>query len=309
MKLAYLFSGQGAQYLNMGQDLYDNYKTYHDIIDQASAACGFDIQAKVHDETALANTAMLQPMVVAMSLGVHALVADQLPKPVAHLGLSLGEYSALIGAQALDLKTGIQLVIKRGQLMQTASEKSKGKMVAVMTKDHAQVAAICADIQAGYVNICNYNTSKQVVIGGDAAAVDLAKAKLDEAGFKTIPLKVAGAFHTPLMSYAAVNLSADLRAAAFKDPKVLTLSNTLVVPFDHVNTAETLIDQITEPTHFAQCLQKLGELGVDTLVEVGPGHTLSGFARKTLKGIKTYHVEDQDTLTATVSALQGAMNA
>lgn len=82
-----------------------------------------------------------------------------------------------------------------------------------------------------------------------------------------------------------------------------------MVPFDHVNTAETLIDQITEPTHFAQCLQKLADMGVDTLVEVGPGHTLSGFARKTLKGVKTYHVEDQDTLTATVSALQGAMNA
>lgn len=310
MKLAYLFSGQGAQYEGMGQDLYDHYKTYRDVIDQASGVCGFDIQEKTHDQAALANTAMLQPMVVAMSVGIHALMAERGLKPEAHLGLSLGEYSALIAGSAMDLSTGIKLVTKRGQLMQAASEKTQGKMVAVMTKDHQRVAEICGSIKdRGYVNIANVNTSKQVVIGGESTAVDIATQLLDAAGFKTIPLKVAGAFHTPLMTYAAANLAGDLRTTDFQDPLVVTLSNTTVVPFSHVNLAETLIDQITNPTHFVKCLEKLGEMGVDTLVELGPGHTLSGFARKTLKGIKTCHIEDQKTLQDTVQTLQGDMQA
>lgn len=311
MKLAYLFSGQGAQSLGMGQDLYDNYRTYRQVIDQASLICGFDIQAKVYEPAALQNTAILQPMIVAMSYGIHQLLAERaLPAPVAHLGLSLGEYSALVASQAMDLKTGIELVAKRGRLMQQASEKTKGQMVAVMTKDQAQVAAICQGvIDAGYVNVANVNTSKQVVIGGEVAAVAQATDQLTEAGFKTIPLKVAGAFHTPLMTYAAAGLTPDLRQTPFEEPAVLTLSNTIVAPFSRVNIAETLIDQITQPTYFAQCLQKLGDLGVDTLVEVGPGHTLSGFARKTLKGIQTYHVSDQATLLTTAQTLQGAMRA
>ncbi|MCD2255706.1 ACP S-malonyltransferase [Lactobacillus sp. CC-MHH1034] len=308
MKLAYLFSGQGSQYEGMGQDLYDNYPEYRTVIDAASQACGFDIQAKVQDPAALANTATLQPMVVAMSLGVHQLLAPQLPVAQAHLGLSLGEYSALIAADAMTLQSGIQLVTKRGQLMQAASEKTAGKMVAVMTKDHERVASICAGItDHGFVSIANYNTAKQVVIGGDAEAVDLAQGLLDADGFKTIPLKVAGAFHTPLMTYAAANLAADLRQTAFQDPQVPTISNTTVKPFDHVNLAETLIDQITNPTHFAQCLVQLGALGIDTLVEVGPGHTLTGFTKKTLKGVKTYHVENQASLEQTITAIQGAM--
>ncbi|MFD1671919.1 ACP S-malonyltransferase [Agrilactobacillus yilanensis] len=306
MKLAYLFSGQGAQYVNMGQDLYDNAATYRQLIDTASEVCGFDIQAKTHEPAALDNTALLQPMIVAMSYSIHALLkAQDLPTPVAHLGLSLGEYSALMAAGAVDFETGIDLVTKRGALMQTASAQTKGKMVAVMTKDQQQVQEICSTVtDRGYVQIANENTSKQVVIGGEIPAVERAQQLLDAAGFKTIPLKVAGAFHTPLMTYAAANLAADLRQTVFEEPAVMTLSNTTVTPFTHVNTAETLIDQITNPTHFSKCLQKLGDLGVDTLVEVGPGHTLTGFARKTLKGLKTYHVEDRATLLTTVQALQ-----
>lgn len=309
MKLAYLFSGQGAQYLNMGQGLYDRYKTYRDVIDEASTICGFDIQKKTQDSAALANTAMLQPMIVAMSYGVYTLLTErELPTPVAHLGLSLGEYSALIAAGAMDLKTGIALVTKRGQLMQTASERTEGKMVAVMTKDQKRVQEICTAItDRGYVNIANENTKKQVVIGGEIAAVEQAQQVLDTEGFKTIPLKVAGAFHTPLMTYAAANLAADLRATEFQDPTVTTFSNTTTKAFTRVNIGETLIDQITNPTHFVQCLEQLEKLGVDTLVEVGPGHTLSGFARKTLKGIRTYHVEDQATLLTTAQTLQEEM--
>lgn len=308
MKLAYLFSGQGAQTLGMGQDLYDQYRTYRQIIDEASLICGFDIQEKTHDLAALQNTAMLQPMIVAMSYGIYQLLAERaLPTPVAHLGLSLGEYSALLASQAMTPKTGLALVTKRGQLMQTASDKTKGQMVAVMTKEHDKVTAICQSITVGYVNVANVNTNKQVVIGGEVAAVTQAVEALTKAGFKTIPLKVAGAFHTPLMSYAAAGLTPALRATAFQTPKVLTLSNTTVAPFTAANLAETLINQITHPTYFAQCLTQLETLGVDTLIEVGPGHTLSGFARKTLKGIQTYHVADQATLLTTAQTLQGAM--
>lgn len=294
MQLGYLFGGQGAQTVGMGDELYATEPAYRQVIDAASAALGYDVLAKMQDETALQTTKYTQPIVVVHSLGLLATTKEQVPAPSVALGLSLGEYTALIASGALTFEAGLQLVAWRGALMQVAVENAEGSMAAVMADDFAPVEAVLTQLQAQGEQVypANYNSAQQLVIGGTPASLALATSSLAALPTvsRVVPLNVAGAFHTPLIQAACEAFGEVLANVEFHDFAFPVYSNTTGQIFDLATIKQTLVAQLTHPTYFAQDLQALATAGVTDFVEFGADNTLTKFARKTVKAVERHSV-------------------
>lgn len=295
MKLGLLMSGQGAQQVGMGADLYANLPEYQETIDRASELLGYDVMATiVNSEDNIKQTKYTQPAILAMSMGIYNALSDVMPKPAAALGLSLGEYSALTAAGAMTFEQAMCIIKDRGAYMQAAGDANPGKMVAVMTDEQDMVVATLEKLQAAGKRVypANFNTFNQLVIGGIEADVNDAMAVLTEAGVsRMVELPVSGAFHTPLLQTAADQLAVRLTDETFNTPEFAVYSNTTGQKFDDVKA--TLLQQITSPTYFAQALQAMVDDGVDTLIEFGPSDTLMKFAKKIVgKDVKRYCVKD-----------------
>jgi [acyl-carrier-protein] S-malonyltransferase len=307
MKIGILFSGQGAQQVGMGADLYAQVPAFKQTIDQASEVLGYDLaDLMANDAEKLAQTQYAQPAILAMSMGImRALPQLQV---VGGVGLSLGEYSALTAAGALDFKQAIALIQDRGTYMQVAGEANPGKMAAVMTEDQALVTTILAQLQAdGYqVWAANYNTFQQLVIGGVASDVDHAVTALEAAGIsRIVPLPVSGAFHTPLLQVAATKMQTRLADEIIRSTQYPIWSNTTKMPFEVTDIKDVLVQQVISPTYFAQALEQLLAQGVDTLIEVGPSDTLTKFARKIApKEVKRYAITDVASFESVRAILQ-----
>ena len=223
-----------------------------------------------------------------MSNAIVNALGSALQQPVAALGLSLGEYSALTAVGAMNFEQAVA-IIKDRAIYANGWRRKSGKMAAIMGEDQKLIEAVLAQLQAkGAVFPANYNTFAQLVIGGIAADVDEAKATLTAAGIKrTIDLPVSGAFHTPLLKDAAVQLSERLATEAFTDVNYPVYSNTTSEPFIIADLHETLTKQIVSPTYFAQAMKKMLDAGVDTFIEVGPSDTLIKFAKNCSQGCET----------------------
>ena len=298
MKIGILMSGQGAQKVGMGADLYEQVPAYKETIDEASRVLGYDIMSTiVNDEENVKQTKYTQPAILAMSTGIYRALADVMPKPQATLGLSLGEYSALVAADVLTFDQAMRIIKDRGAYMQQAGEDNPGKMIAVMTDNQDLVIATIKKLQAAGKRVypANYNTFNQLVIGGVEADVDAAVAALTDAGIeRMVALPVSGPFHTPLMQSAADQLTTRIADETFAPMAFDVYSNTTGKKFSDVKA--TLLDQIVSPTYFAQALQAMVDDGVDTLIEFGPSDTLYKFARKIVgKDIKRYKVTNFKT--------------
>lgn len=296
MKLAYLFSGQGKQFPQMGQDLYAQEPLYRQTIDQAADVLALDLK----DASIFDDPQNVQVAILAMSVGLYRVLAQDLPLPAGMLGLSLGEYSALVAAKALDFETSLKLVQDRSRYMAQAAEQNPGVMAAALKTNYDLVAQACEAAQkVGKVYPANYNTPEQVVIGGEATAVAEATRYLKANGIKrVVPLKVSVASHTPLMQPASDLLATRMASVTFTQPAVPVFSNTTTAPFTAASVKDTLISQLVQPTHFSTCLQKLAEVKPDALIELGPGETLTHFAGKTLgRDLASYHVDSMATLT------------
>ncbi|QBO35161.1 ACP S-malonyltransferase [Periweissella cryptocerci] len=300
MQLGYLFGGQGGQVVGMGNDLYANEPAYRQVIDAASAVLGYDVLAKMNDKVALQTTKFTQPLVVAHSLGLLATVKDEAPAPTVALGLSLGEYTALIASGALTFEAGLELVAQRGLLMQAVVGHTAGNMAAVVTDDFATVEAALTQLQeqGEQVYPANYNSAQQLVIGGTPASLTVAIAALLELPTvsRVVPLNVAGAFHTPLLAAASEPFRRAIAGVEFHDCTFPVYSNTTEKIFERATIKETLVDQLTNPTYFAQDLQYLVADGVTELLEFGPDATLTKFARKTVKTTKRLSIFDANSL-------------
>ncbi|WP_395319381.1 ACP S-malonyltransferase [Fructilactobacillus frigidiflavus] len=299
-KIGYLFSGQGSQFANMGADLYQSEPAYRQAIDEAAAVLEIDLtNPEIMDDPQNVQIAIL-----AMSFGIYQTIAKDLPQAEVMAGLSLGEYSALVASGALDYKTAIALVKDRSQYMDQAGTNHPGSMAAILKLDPEKVAQVCQSISGAYP--ANYNTATQTVIGGTATGVSQASEALKTAGAKrVVPLKVAVASHTPLMQEASDRLARRLTEVSFNQFKVPVISNTTAEPFSADNVKTTLKEQLIKPTHFAADLAYMkAHFNVDTLIEIGPGDTLSKFAKKTLKGIETYHIDNVATLNEVRTALE-----
>lgn len=302
MKLGILFSGQGAQKAGMGLDLYQNIPAYQATVDQASSILGYDLQEVANDDAKIKQTAYAQPAILTMSHAIINALGDALPTPVAGLGLSLGEYSALSASGALDFDQSVAIIKDRGMYMQTVGDANPGKMVAVMGDNQKLVADVLTTLQADgkHVYPANYNTFAQLVIGGVPRDVDVAMTALSEAGIqRMVELPVSGAFHTPLLTDAATQLTERLSGETFRDMQYPVYSNTTGKQFTKETLFNTLTKQIISPTYFAQAMQNMLDLGVDTFLEVGPSDTLIKFAKKIApKDVKRYAITDLESFNA-----------
>ena len=312
MKLAFLYAGQGSQHAGMGADLYASSPVFRRVFDEAAAAVDFDLKTTCFEdpEGVINQTQYTQPCMVAFAAGVTAMLAEEGIRPEYAAGLSLGEYSALECAGVLDARTAVELVAFRGKAMAKASEGLACGMTAVLALDRDRLQACCDEASAlGVVQICNYNCPGQLVIGGQKAAVDRAAELAKEAGAKRcLPLKVSGPFHTALMHPAGVDLAERFAEVTFAPMRMPVLFNCLgheKAPADSI--ADLLVRQVQSSVYLEDTIRRLAELGVDTIVEIGPGRAISGFVKKTVGSAMTcLNIETAEDFAAAVAQLKEA---
>lgn len=310
MAIAFLYAGQGAQYTGMGQDLLSHHPEIESYFNKASEVLGYSMQDLCFkEETQLNQTEYTQPAILTVSTAFTALLREAGITADYLAGLSLGEYTALVEAGVLSFEDAVDLVSHRGRFMQAAAPAGAGKMVAVMKAERALIEEICQQVREAsgqYVAPANYNTPKQIVIGGDVEAVDTAVAKLIEAGVKKmVELNVSGPFHTALLEEASNQLADYLTEVDFKPQTVPVISNTTAQKHEDGKVKDLLIQQVMQPVKWSDSIEYLIEKGVDTVVEIGPGKTLSAFMKQINKDITVYRVEDEETLQATIAGLKG----
>lgn len=308
MSLAFLYAGQGSQHPGMGADLYEAHPAFRAVLDTADV--DFDLKTTMFtDPDGVLNlTEYTQPCMVAFAAGMTALLAERGIVPGYAAGLSLGEYSALQCAGVFTAPQAISLAAFRGKAMAAAAAGRPCGMTAVLGLDREKLQEACRQaVGAGVVEIANYNCPGQLVIGGEQAAVDKAAALAKELGAKRcLPLKVSGPFHTSLLAPAGDALREKFREIAFGAMRIPVLFNCLGREMGPEDTIPALLEkQVQTSVYMEDTIRRLAELGVDTIVEIGPGKALSGFVKKTAPAIKTYAVETCADLDALSAALKG----
>ena len=292
-KTAFLFPGQGSQYVGMGHDLFEHFPEARARFEAADAVLGFSITEMMFDtqsdqaEAALKQTEITQPALYVHSLAVAAILDKQGVEPAMAAGHSLGEYSALAAVGALSFEDGLRVVRLRGELMADADEARPGTMAAVLGLDDDAVQAVCQDVSAhgSLVQPANFNAPGQVVISGEVEAVheamDLAKTR---GARRVLPLPVGGAFHSPLMERARAGLAEALTTLTIRAPHCPVYLNVTATPtMDPETIRARLLDQLTAPVRWAQTLQHMRDDGATRFVEVGAGKVLTGLVRRTLR--------------------------
>mgnify|MGYP000850873571 FL=1 len=308
MSLAFLYAGQGSQHPGMGADLYEAHPAFRAVLD--AAGVDFDLKTTMFtDPDGVLNlTEYTQPCMVAFAAGMTALLAERGIVPDYAAGLSLGEYSALQCAGVFTAPQAISLAAFRGKAMAAAAAGRPCGMTAVLGLDREKLQEACRQAAgAGVVEIANYNCPGQLVIGGEQAAVDKAAALAKELGAKRcLPLKVSGPFHTSLLAPAGDALREKFKETAFGAMRIPVLFNCLGQEMGPEDTIPALLEkQVQTSVYMEDTIRRLAELGVDTIVEIGPGKALSGFVKKTAPAIKTYAVETCADLDALSAALKG----
>ena len=308
MSLAFLYAGQGSQHPGMGADLYEAHPAFRAVLD--AAGVDFDLKTTMFtDPDGVLNlTEYTQPCMVAFAAGMTALLAERGIVPDYAAGLSLGEYSALQCAGVFTAPQAISLAAFRGKAMAAAAAGRPCGMTAVLGLDREKLHEACRQAAgAGGGEIANYNCPGQLVIGGEQAAVDQAAALAKELGAKRcLPLKVSGPFHTSLLAPAGDALREKFRETAFGAMRIPVLFNCLGREMGPEDTIPALLEkQVQTSVYMEDTIRRLAELGVDTIVEIGPGKALIGFVKKTAPAIKTYAVETCADLDALSAALKG----
>lgn len=293
MKKAYVFPGQGAQFVGMGKDMYENSELAKELFEKANEVLGFritDLMFEGTDED-LRQTKVTQPAIFLHSVILTKTNADKFtPDMVA--GHSLGEFSALVAAGALDFEDGLRLVSKRAMAMQKACEITPSTMAAIIGLADEKVEEICASID-GVVVPANYNCPGQLVISGTHEAIDAACAKLSEAGARrALKLPVGGAFHSPLMEPAKEELAAAIEQTTFKTPICPVYQNVSTKgETDPEVIKKNLVDQLTAPVKWTQSVQNMVADGMGQLIECGPGAVLQGLVKKIEKTVEATAIE------------------
>lgn len=310
-KVAFIFPGQGSQSVGMGKDLYEKFPEARAIFDAADEALGEKLSKLCFEgpDEALKLTANTQPAILAVSVAAHAVFAKRVPQPAFVAGHSLGEYSALVAAGGLHLGDAIRSVRARGTFMQEAVPAGVGAMAAVLGLEPAKVKAACdAAAQGQVVAPANYNSPEQTVIAGNAEAVERATAKLKEAGAKRVmPLPVSAPFHCALMEPVKPRLAEVLGRIRIHTLQVPVITNVEATPnADPSRVVPLLLEQVSAPVRWIECVEAMKAAGVTRVVELGPGKVLGGLVKRITKDIEIFNVEDSASLEKTLAALGAA---
>ncbi|AEJ43211.1 ACP S-malonyltransferase [Alicyclobacillus acidocaldarius] len=304
MNVAFVFPGQGAQYVGMGRAIFDEYPVARALLEEADDSLGMklsDIILNGPDET-LRLTYYTQPALLTVSVAVWRALVDRVDiQPLAVAGHSLGEYSALVAAKSISFTDAVKLVYERGKLMDEAYPAGRGTMAAVLGLDEEPLREVCkrASEETGEtVELANVNCPGQIVISGAKAAVERASLLAKEAGARRVmPLNVSGPFHSSLMQPAAERLGQLLDDTEFADAETPVVANIDGHPRRMASDVrDALKKQLVMPVRFVDCVLSMKRLGVDCVVELGPGTVLSGLVRKIDKSLETAHAEDPATL-------------
>lgn len=287
MKKAYIFPGQGSQFVGMGKDLYENNAECRDLFEHANEIVGFRISDLMFDGTPedLKQTRVTQPAVFLHSVILAASMGDEF-QPDMVGGHSLGEFSALVASKAINFEDGLRLVVARANAMQRCCEKHPSTMAAILKLDDKTVEEVCAQVSAeGHIVVpANYNTPGQLVISGTNEGVALASERLKVLKGRALPLAVGGAFHSPLMEPARIELAEAIQHTQFHTPICPCYQNVCAKPVsDPVTIQHNLISQLTSPVRWTETVLQMAADGATDFIEVGPGTTLQGMVKRILQ--------------------------
>lgn len=307
MNLAFLYAGQGSQHVGMGQDLYEAYPLFRQILDDAPV--DFDLKKLCFEgpEDQLSQTRYTQPCMVAFAAGITALLKERGIVPQAAAGLSLGEYSALQAAGVFTPREAIALAAFRGKAMEEAAQGMESAMYAVLNLDRNTLEEVCRKAsEKGPVYLANYNCPGQIVIGGSReGAEEACRLALEAGARRCLPLKVSGPFHTPLMAPAGKALEEHFAGLTFGEMAFPVYFNCLGRPKTAEETIpQLLVRQVQTSVYMEDTIRHMADAGIDTIVEVGPGKALSGFVKKTTPQIRTIPVETAQQLVDAVTLLK-----
>ena len=310
-KVAFLFPGQASQYPGMGKSLAESFPESRAVFDEADAALGFSLSKICFEgsEEELKLTENTQPAILTVSIAAFCALKKRGVLPDVAAGHSLGEYSALVGANALDLTTAVKLVRERGRYMQEAVPAGAGAMAAILGLSPTDVGEICKKAAHGeIVSPANLNSPEQIVISGAAAAVKRAVEIASQSGAKrAVILPVSAPFHCALMAPAQARLERDLRIATFRDLRFPLITNVDAEDITAgAEARDALIRQVTQPVRWLDSVREMIQQGVNIFVEVGPGKVLAGLLRQIDRSVRCFGVEDAASLQTTLEKIAQA---
>lgn len=300
-KLGFVFPGQGAQYIGMGNEFYENFEECRKIYDEANRLLGFDIKSLIFNGEAkeLEITENNQPAILITTIAMLKILEKEDIKPDIVAGLSLGEYSALVAAGVMSIEDAILLVRKRGKYMSEAVEPGKGAMAAILGLKEDKIKELCNLCKdKGIIEVANYNCPGQIVISGEKEAIELAVERCKDFGaIKGILLKVSGPFHSSMLEKASKNLECALKDVHINEPLIPYIANVnaeIITSRDDIK--ELLIKGVKASVLWEDSVKGMIDYGVDTIVEIGPGKTLSTLIKKIDRKVKILNVEDINSL-------------
>ncbi len=291
MKLAFVFPGQGSQYVGMGKWVYDNFDEARATFDEASGYLGFDVADLCFNgpKSELNRTFRTQPCILTASIATLRVLVKNGLSPLVVAGHSLGEYSALVSAGVIKFSDAVRLTEKRGRFMQDAVPEGKGLMAAILGLGREEVDEICLSVASGYVSPANYNSPGQIVIAGEKEAVEEAICIAKESGARrAIPIAVSAPSHCALMIEASKRLVVELEKINFTPPVIPIVNNADAMFLNTTGSIKaSLIKQLDSPLLWEDSIRNILESGIDTFIEVGPGKILSGLIKRIDTGVKT----------------------